>query len=99
MFLDGNISWPPTMGLFAARMADAATSVMKHICAIFFMSFSLASILICPAACTTRPVRDWMRDFPDFLNAARFVLAAPASRRLSASFHELKNRRQDAGGT
>src|SRR4029077_13379835 len=31
------------MGLFAARMADAATSVMTHICAIFFISFFLSS--------------------------------------------------------
>jgi hypothetical protein len=31
------------MGLFAAKMAVAATNVMKHICAIFFISFSLSS--------------------------------------------------------
>src|SRR5258708_19821718 len=43
MFFDGNISWPPTMGLFAARTADAATSAMTHICAIFFISFFLSS--------------------------------------------------------
>ena len=31
---------------FAARIADAATSVMTHICAIFFISFSLSSVFV-----------------------------------------------------
>jgi hypothetical protein len=54
------------MGLLAARMADAATSVMAHICANFFILFSSLPIVICPAACTTRSARDWMRRSPYF---------------------------------
>src|ERR1700722_7834033 len=34
------------MGLFAARMAVAATSVMTHICAIFFISSSLSFVFV-----------------------------------------------------
>ena len=50
IFFVGNISCPPTIGFVAANIADAATIVMTHHCAIFFfmyVSFSSVFDLCC----------------------------------------------------
>src|SRR5215467_9954326 len=50
MFFVGNISCPPTIGLFAAKMAAELISVMRHNCANFFISFFLFRFLYLPCS-------------------------------------------------